>query len=439
MRKLALLYCWPLLLLSACAPDPHATMDEVAEEFVKIGLKMGQYDADYVDAYYGPEAWKPEPLAEDRRIYFHAPSYQKAVEELMQHLQTIDTTGLDPMTRARWTMLAKQLTAMKAKVQVLGKEKRFSFEEEAQYLYDAQPPSYPLEHFDSLLNELDQLLPGEGALADRYQAYTKQFVIPQNRIDTVFKVAIREARKRTRERIELPENESFELSYVVGQPWSAYNYYQGGAHSLIQINTELPIYIDRAIDLACHEGYPGHHVYNVLLEQRLLKERGWQEYSIYLLHSPQSLIAEGSANYGIDVAFPGEARLAYEQDVLFPLAGIDPEKATLYYQVQGIMEELNYVNNELARQFFAGQIALHQLIFLLEKYLLYERDRAVQRAKFITRYRAYVINYNWGQDLVAAWVARQGGTADQPKRRWEVFEQLLSRPYVASSLERELP
>ena len=113
--------------------------------------------------------------------------------------------------------------------------------------------------------------------------------------------------------------------------WSGYNWYQGNYRSLIQVNTDLPIYIDRAIDLACHEGYPGHHVYNALLEKHLVRDRGWVEFSVYPLFSPQSLIAEGTANYGIEVAFPGDERLAFERDVLFPLAGLDPSRRDEYY------------------------------------------------------------------------------------------------------------
>src|SRR6185503_6212472 len=101
----------------------------------------------------------------------------------------------------------------------------------------------------------------------------------------------------------------------------------GNARSLIQINTDLPIFIDRAVDLAAHEGYPGHRVYNALLEQALVRGRGWPEFSVYPLFSPQSLIAEGSANYGIEVAFPGEERVNFEKTVLYPLAGLDPSKA----------------------------------------------------------------------------------------------------------------
>ena len=122
----------------------------------------------------------------------------------------------------------------------------------------------------------------------------------------MFKAAIDGCRSRTLQHIQLPPGESFTVEYVTGKSWSGYNWYQGNYRSLIQVNTDLPIYIDRAIDLACHEGYPGHHVYNVLLEKNLVRDRGWVEFSVYPLFSPQSLIAEGTANFGIEVAFPRE-------------------------------------------------------------------------------------------------------------------------------------
>ena len=128
--------------------------------------------------------------------------------------------------------------------------------------------------------------------------------------------------KRTLPHAELPAGESFTVEFVTNKSWSGYNWYQGNYRSLIQVNTDLPIYIDRAVDLACHEGIPGHHVYNALLEKHLMRDRGWVEASVYALFSPQSLIAEGTANYGIEVAFPGDERLAFERDVLFPAAGL---------------------------------------------------------------------------------------------------------------------
>ena len=182
------------------------------------------------------------------------------------------------------------------------------------------------------------------------------FVIPSDRLDQVFETAIAECRRRTLVHVDLPADESFTVEYVTDKSWSGYNWYQGNFRSLIQVNTDLPIYIDRAVDLACHEGYPGHHIYNVLLEQHLVRERGWPEFSVYALFSPQSLIAEGTANYGIEVAFPSEEPLAFEREVLFPAAGLDASRATEYYQVQALVGHLDYAGNEAARRYLNGEI-----------------------------------------------------------------------------------
>jgi len=87
----------------------------------------------------------------------------------------------------------------------------------------------------------------------------------------------------------------------------------------------------------------------MLLEKNLVKDRGWVEYSVYPLYSPQSLIAEGSANFGIEMAFPGEERVRFEQDVLFPLAGLEAARAEAYYTVQRLAEKLAYAGNASAR------------------------------------------------------------------------------------------
>ena len=204
---------------------------------------------------------------------------------------------------------------------------RLSFDEESQALYDAVAPTHTEAEFASVLAALEAKLPGRGPLVDRYDEFRKQFVIAPDRLDAVFKAAIDGLPQPDAAAIQLPPGESFTVEYVTGKSWSGYNWYQGNYRSLIQVNTDLPIYIDRAIDLACHEGYPGHHVYNVLLEKNLVRDRGWVEFSVYPLFSPQSLIAEGTANFGIEVAFPRTERLEFERRVLFPAAQLKSEMA----------------------------------------------------------------------------------------------------------------
>ena len=251
-------------------------------------------------------------------------------------------------------------------------------------------------------------------------------------MDTVFKAAIAACRARTLAHMPLPPGERFDLEYVKGTSWNAYNWYKGGYHSLIQVNLDFPVPLDRAIDLACHEGYPGHHVYNALLEQALVHDRGWVEISIYPLFSPQSLIAEGSANYGIDMAFPVAERTAFERDSLFPLAGLDTSLAERNAAVRQVVERLNYARNEVARRYLDGEVDSAGARAAMQRYWLSSPEAAAKTVRFIDTYRSYVINYNLGRDMVADWVRRVGG--DDDAARWRAFRALLSAPHLPRDL-----
>ena len=422
------------LLLSSCKKEvsKKISLDEIAEDYVRIVLRIGQYDPDFVDAYYGPEEWKPTPISENST--FQADTFIQEVDGLRYLVDHFDETKLVEGELVRLKMLQKQLLAVSTKVQMMGGT-LFSFDEEAKRLYDAAPPFHEPSYFDSLLSLLEAKIPGQGNLAKRYNAYAEAFIIPKSKLNTVFRAAIAEARKRTDAYFQLPKNENFVLEYVNDKSWSGYNFYQGKSQSLIQINVDFPIFIERAIDLACHEGYPGHHVFNALLEQNLVDGKGWKEFSVYPLFSPQSLIAEGSANYGIDVAFPGNERINFEKTVLFPLAGIDPDKGETYYEIQALRSKLDYAGNEAARLYLDEEITREEAASWLEKYLFYEPDRALQRTRFFDQYRSYVINYNLGRDLVADFVSNQGGTDSEPDKRWSIFKKLLSNPNTASTLK----
>jgi len=255
----------------------------------------------------------------------------------------------------------------------------------------------------------------------------------------VFQLAIKACRERTLAHIKLPSNENFSVEYVTNEPWGGYNWYKGHYRSVIQVNTDLPVYIDRAIDLAAHEGYPGHHVYNVLLEKNLVRDRGWVEFSVVPLFSPQSLIAEGTANFGRDVVFTKAERLAFEKEVLWPAAGIDPSRAEEFYAVQDLVKKLAYATNEAARQYLNGEIDAKGAATWLQKYALMDEKRAKQGIKFIEKYRSYVVNYNLGEDMVRSYIEKRGGTEQQPQKRWREFEQLLASPRLPGDIRQGQP
>jgi hypothetical protein len=282
--------------------DLELKMNGIAEDYVKLVLNIGQYDADFVDAYYGPEEWRS---GLKKNLQFDSTAYKTLstqTDELFNELESLGEYKADELETLRFRYLYKQLLACKTKIFMLNGV-FLPFDEETKTLYDATAPTHNDEFFQSAISELDKILPGSGDVAKRLNDFKTKFVIPTDKLKDVFDAAIKECRTITLNHIKLPKEESFKVEYVKDKPWGAYNWYKGNFYSVIEVNTDLPIYIDRAVDLAAHEGYPGHHVYNVLLESNLAKKRNWVEFKIYALFSPQSLIAEGTANYGIAVAF----------------------------------------------------------------------------------------------------------------------------------------
>ncbi len=417
-----------VLSASARAADD---MNEFAEHYAHLVLALGQHDADYVDAFYGPAEWKTAAEAEKKPL----DAIGREARELIDSLGNSKTPeAADEGARLRREYLQKQLAALAARVRIL-KGERLKFDDESRQLYDAVAPTNSDSHFAAIIAELEKKIPGKGPLSERYEEWRKPFTIPKEKLETVFQLAINECRERTRAHIDLPPNESFTVEYVTDKPWGGYNWYKGDFHSVIQVNTDLPIFIDRAIDLAAHEGYPGHHVYNVLLEKNLVRDRGWIEFTVYPLFSPQSLIAEGTANYGKEVVFAKAERMKFEREVLFPAAGIDPARADEYYAVQEMTQQLSYAANEAARRLIDGEIDADGAATWLQNYALMDAKRARQRVKFIDRYRSYVINYNLGEDMVRHYIEERGGTDRDPETRWREFAQLLSSPRLPSGLK----
>ncbi|MGB5629576.1 MAG: hypothetical protein WBM57_09410 [Woeseiaceae bacterium] len=419
-----LLICAAALAITACGPGP-ADVDEFAQEYLYLELSMGLHDPNHVDAYFGPEALKS--AAEDTALSLE--QILEASKDLAARLSSVDV-GADKRLGMRIAGLLARLRALDTRI-AINKGDLLSFDDESMALFGSTAPVYEASHFAALLEELDELLPGDEPLGERVETFNDQFAIPLDKLPAVFEAAMAECRKRTLEHIALPQGESFTVEYVNDKPWSGYNWYQGNSVSLIQVNTDFPIEISRAVDLGCHEGYPGHHTFNALLEKNLVVDEGWIEYTLYPLFSPQSLIAEGSGNYGIDLAFPGDERAEFEKAVLFPLAGLNAEDADLYYEVGALLGKLNFAGNEAARGYLNGAMTRDQAAEWLQTYAMSRPDRALQSTRFFDAYRSYIINYNQGKAMVADYIERDGADTDE---RWARFEAMLSSPLLPSDL-----
>ena len=424
------------LLASGCAnvapvapanvTAPAMSMAAISDAYIRLTLEAGTHEAEYVDAYYGPPALQAAAKANPRSLAL-------LIAEARALTAAIDAALLSlpaESDRHRAVALRGMLVAADTRLQML-QGRKFSFNDEAQGQFATVPDLKPLAHYDAILANLEMLIPGDGPLAARVDAFNERYVIPKDRLQPVFDAAIAECKRRTMQYIPLPAGETFVMEFVTGKPWSGYNYYKGNYKSLIQINTDLPIRISRAVDLGCHEGYPGHHVLNLMVEEQLARKNGWKEYEVNPLYSPTSVLSEGSANYGIDLAFPASERLAFERDILYPLTGLDPNSAQAFWKMQQMTEALSGARLAIAKMYLDGTVTRAQALELTQTYLLLSPARAEQSVAFTDHYRSYVINYGWGKDLVRDYIER--GNPDAAER-WRRMEKILSEPTLPADL-----
>lgn len=410
---------------SAPAPGARTTLDIAGEDYVHLTLEIGAHEEGYIDAYFGPPEWKTAADANPRSIA-DLKIFADALEARVREAAAHEDDALR-LRRARYLIAAVESARFRLDM-IEGV--RVPFRDEAERLFALRPDLAPLESYDPVLARLETIVPGEGPLAARVEAFRARFVIPPDRLGPVMDAAIAACRERTLAHLELPEGEAFRMSYVTNKSWSAYNYYEGNNQSRIEVNTDLPVTIDRAIGLGCHEGYPGHHVQGIYNERKY-RELGWLEYSVAPLYTPASPLNEGGGNVGADLAFPPAERVAFEAGTLYPLAGLDPALADEYDAFRRALDALAGTRLTIAAMYLDGEISRERAIELTQRYQLVSEARASQLMDFNDGYRSYTINYYSGEQLVRAYVERAG---ESQEARWAAFERYLTEPTLPSDL-----
>jgi len=293
--------------------------------------------------------------------------------------------------------------------------KKRSFDEESRLVYGVAAPPLDDEEISRARMELDRLLPGKGPLPPRYAGFQERFLVPPEELDEALTLALRECRRRTLEHLDLPAEESVRIEYVTGAPWPAFASYLGDYRSVLQVNRDFPLAASNVLEIASHEAYPGHHVLNVLRERSIGRER-----SLDSAAGREALLHEGLASYGLELAFPGEERLRFEKEVLFPLAGLDPSEADLYSRVEREMRRLAPLRVEAARAYLDRKRDRVQSVLWLENEALVPAPWAFLR--FVDRYRTYVVAYTLGPERVRR---RIESRSTDP---WREYAALVTEP-----------
>jgi hypothetical protein len=406
IARRALIIISSVLLLASCG-NLRQVVDRAAlgrqdDGYVRVVLALGVRDPDSLDFYAGSNAWLRtaraafDPLAQVRA-------------DAVALIADIDRTmSSSPAAFSRRAFLKAQLGAVVARVDLLNGQ-GLTFDEESRRLFGEgtgwrdgdEGPGHNIAR-------IDEMLPGRGSVAERFATLEQRFRVPVEKIQAVFERAVAECREVTQAHVVLPPEEHVAFEYVRGMPWSAFTRYEGRARSLTRVNLDFGFTVDRILDLACHETYPGHHTINALLDPR-----------VQPLFSPQSLRTEGAASYASALAFPFERRLPFERDVLMPLAGLDSREAEMYLHVTALVDTLRRLQADIARRYLDGRLEFARAARALEAETLMSPPAAESMLKFLNEFRTYVITYTVGRDLVRDRVQ----AAPDEAARWQAYER----------------
>lgn len=376
----------------------------------------------FVDCYYGPPEWKDIVTTESA---VPASDLLRAAGQL---INTLPTQNFEPH---RETYLTKQVLAMETVCRKLCGE-TFTLEDEVQHCFDIRPTWTPETMFEQAFALGETILPGKGNLFDRMNMFERHYELAQEQaglLEGFIHLAMAEARRRTQAFVALPAGEEVEVQIVTDRAWRANNTYLGNYRSHIDVNTDLPTNLVYLLGLACHEGYPGHHVEAVLKEQLLYKSQGYIEQTIGLLISPQAVISEGIATLAAEIILTPDEGQQWAAEHLYPLAGIQPLPID-WTKFRQIFELLHGVRGNAVFLLREGRSDKEVANYLMRYYMTTD-EAAVKMLHYLKRpfREAYCFTYFHGKRLMQPWL--------QGSDRLSVFRRFLTEQLYPSELVKE--
>ncbi len=410
--------------------------DPLAREYLLLALRVDVHVPGTVDGYFGSADLKAQVDLEEPR-----PPASLA-EDAAALLARIDGEA-GASDRASW--LTGQVRALATRAEVLAGVD-LPYEEIALRSFDRAPIRRDEAVFDAAADGIDALLPGSDPLADRLAAWDEQFAVSPDRILPVGEWLVATFRDRIAATIGLPGDEAIRLHLVRNQPWSGYNWYDGGRRSRFDINTDLPVRAWDLIHLAAHEAYPGHHAEHVWKEAELVDRLGRLEASVLLVDTPESLISEGLADLGHELVSPAatEPELLVE---VYARAGLpiadDPaaardaaERTVALAPLRRRLQE-SRVNAALMRH--ADGRSHDEVLAWLERAGRYPPATAAKRLEFIEHplWRTYVFVYHEGEALLREWLELVP-SAERSARFGRLLREQLGPSAIAAEIAAEI-
>jgi len=383
--------------------------DDIAADYLLLGLRLDQHMPGIVDGYYGPAELKARADMEQRR------SPARLLDDISALRERVER-DVGEVDRREW--LLAQLRALDAHAHALGGEP-LDYPVYVERCLGFAPRRHADALFDAAAAGIDELVPGEGSIPDRLDAWDAQIEIQTERLLPIAEWLLERFRARAAERFGLPDDESIRLTTITDQPWIAYDRYLGGGRSRVELNVDVPVTAHDLIVTLGHEAYPGHHLEAAWRETDLVERDQRSEVSMILTNTPEGPISEGLARYGTRFAASPDERPDLLVEIFeradLPLAAdrtAARDVAERTVRLHGLRDRLEAATDEAALRRYVDGASSEDVLDYLREIGRYRPKVAEKRLAFLEDplSRLYVFAYEGGEALVAAWVE----TAEAP-------------------------
>ena len=364
-------------------------VDALAERYVRAALAMAQHDPSLVEDWRGEASWRPGPRVPVAQLLADITDLQRQLDAA-----AADVTSNEAHARVHY-LLAQARGLRFAADRQLGRHT--SIDDQLREEFTIDPPLFDAAAMARIREDLSALLPGDQPLADRIDALRRDTMVPRDRRAAVVDAALEACRSATATALPLPHEDQVQVYFRAGIPWDAFIRYAGNAASELQINDDGDLDVARALRMACHEAYPGHHIQQLLID-RVYGKRYWPELLLTPGFGRHLLLIEGAAEAGADLALSAADREQLYRERLLPAAGSGGDHAALLARVEPLIHELVPVVTDVARKYLDGAVSQELALQRLRDEALLANPRGT--LAFIEQRRARALVYGEGRRVV---------------------------------------
>ncbi len=382
-------------------------MDDIGRRYLLLALRLRRHLPDFVRSYIGP-AEMAEAIAGEAP----SPAEELHLEALSLHAAAAELAGAGGGDDRRRRWLADQLTAIAASARLLAGEE-IALVDLVEELYGIPAEAEPEATFTSARHLLGDALPPGGTLAARLEAHERSVTLPAETVVRAVRRMASAMRQRTIRDVWLPEGESVQFAVAGNRPGAFWASYLGGLQTRVEISSDQTVSLGLVVQLAGHEGYPGHHAERATKEALLVRERGLGEAMVTCGFTPEEAISEGLAEHARGLVLSDQElgsvlhRLARDLALPIPAAAIERE-----VMVARARSPLRRATANAALMLVRDAVPAREVrAWLAESSLMGERQVDEEMGRLGTLHgRVRAFSHLAGPRVIAEWLEFQGQT-----------------------------